>query len=85
MSLEALVGGKTSIFLDSMLRLRFAFSNNCSSPLDVSDRYRNLKAAWDSLTEAASHDHPRSFQVAVTVVLEQLKREELKKQNKMLT
>jgi hypothetical protein len=82
MSLEALVGGKTSIFLDSMLRLRSSFSNNCSSPLDVSDRYHNLKAAWDSLMEAASHGHPRSFQVAVTVVLEQLKREELKKQNK---
>jgi hypothetical protein len=32
--------------------------------------------------EAASHGHPRSFQVAVTVVLEQLKREELKKQRK---
>jgi hypothetical protein len=32
--------------------------------------------------EAASHGHPRGFQVAVTVVLEQLKREELKKQNK---
>jgi hypothetical protein len=32
--------------------------------------------------EAASHDHPQSFQVAVTVVLEQLKREELKKQRK---
>jgi hypothetical protein len=44
--------------------------------------YSNLKAAWDSLMEAASHDHPRSFQVAVTVVLEQLKREELRKQNK---
>jgi hypothetical protein len=29
--------------------------------------------------EAASHGHPCSFQVAVTVVLEQLKREELKK------
>jgi hypothetical protein len=50
--------------------------------LDVSDRYSNLKDAWDSLMEAASHGHPRSFQVAVTVVLEQLKREELKKQNK---
>jgi hypothetical protein len=65
-----------------MLRLRSSFSNNCSSPLDVSDRYHNLKAAWDSLMEAASHGHPRSFHVAVTVVLEQLKREELKKQNK---
>jgi hypothetical protein len=32
--------------------------------------------------EAASHGHPPSFQVAVTVVLEQLKSEELKKQNK---
>jgi hypothetical protein len=27
--------------------------------------------------EAASHGNPRSFQVAVTVVLKQLKREEL--------
>jgi hypothetical protein len=32
--------------------------------------------------EAASHGHPRSFQVTVMVALEQLKREELKKQNK---
>jgi hypothetical protein len=32
--------------------------------------------------EAASNGHPRSFQVAVTVVLEQLKREELKRQSK---
>jgi hypothetical protein len=32
--------------------------------------------------EAASHGHPQSFQVAVTVVLEQSKREELKKQSK---
>jgi hypothetical protein len=32
--------------------------------------------------ETASHGNPRSFQVAVTVVLEQLKREELKRQNK---
>jgi hypothetical protein len=50
---------------------------------DVSDRYGNLKAAWDSLVEAANHGHPRAFQVAVTVVLEQLKREQqLKKQRK---
>jgi hypothetical protein len=48
---------------------------------DVSDRYNNLKASWDSLMEAASHDNPRSFQVAVTVVLEQLKREEMKRNN----
>jgi hypothetical protein len=65
-----------------MFRLRLSFSNNRSSSLDVSDRYSNLKAAWDSLMEAASNGHPRSFQVAVTVVLEQFKREELKKQNK---
>jgi hypothetical protein len=32
--------------------------------------------------KVASHGHPQSFQVAVTVVLEQLKREELKKQRK---
>jgi hypothetical protein len=32
--------------------------------------------------EAASHGHLRSFQVVITVVLEQLKREELKKQRK---
>jgi hypothetical protein len=48
---------------------------------DVSDRYNNLKASWDSLMEAASHGNPRSFYVAVTVVLEQLKREELKRKN----
>jgi hypothetical protein len=82
MSLEALVGVKLSSLFDSMFRLRSSYSNNCSSPLYVSDRYSNLKAAWDSLMEAASHSHPRSFQVAVTVVLEQLKREELRKQNK---
>jgi hypothetical protein len=32
--------------------------------------------------EVASHGNPRSFQVAVTVVLEQLKREEMKRENK---
>jgi hypothetical protein len=32
--------------------------------------------------EPASHGNPRSFQVAVTVVLEQLKREELKRKNR---
>jgi hypothetical protein len=34
--------------------------------------------------EAANHGHPYGFQVAVTVVLEQLKREQLKKQRKDL-
>jgi hypothetical protein len=38
--------------------------------------------AWDSLVAAANHGHPHGFQVAVTVVLEQLKREQLKKQRK---
>jgi hypothetical protein len=31
--------------------------------------------------DAASHGNPRSFQVAITVVLEQLKWEELKRKN----
>jgi hypothetical protein len=53
----------------------------CSLSSDVSDRYNNLKASWDSLMEAASHGNPRSFYVAVTVVLEQLKKEELKRKN----
>jgi hypothetical protein len=83
MALEALVGGKHShLHFDSMLAPGSLFLNNCSSASDVSDRYSNLKAAWDSLMEAASHGHPQSFQVAATVVLEQLKREELKKQRK---
>jgi hypothetical protein len=83
MALEALVGGKHShLHFDTMFMLGPLFLSNCSSASDVSDRYSNLKAAWDSLMEAASHGHPRSFQVAVTVVLEQLKREELKKQRK---
>jgi hypothetical protein len=80
MALEALVGGKyLHLHLDSMLA---PGSNNRSSVTDVSDRYSNLKAAWDSLVEAANHGHPHSFQVAVTVVLEQLKREQLQKQRK---
>jgi hypothetical protein len=65
-----------------MLRIRSSYSNNCSLPLDFSDRYSNLKASWDNLMEAASHGNPRSFQVAVTVVLQQLKMEELKRKNK---
>jgi hypothetical protein len=62
-----------------MLKLRSSYSDNCSLLLDVSDRYSNLKDSWDSLMEVASHGNPRSFQVAVTVVLEQLKREELRR------
>jgi hypothetical protein len=53
-----------------------------SSISDVSDRYNNLKAAWDILVEAANHGHPRAFQVAVTVVLEQLKREQSEKKQR---
>jgi hypothetical protein len=62
--------------------LKLKPSNNCSLLLDVSNRYSNLKASWDSLMEAASQGNPRSFQVVVTVVLEQLKREELRRKNK---
>jgi hypothetical protein len=49
-----------------------------SSSSDMSDRYNNLKAAWDSLMEAAEHASPQAFHVVVTVVLEQLKRDKLK-------
>jgi hypothetical protein len=58
--------------------LDFFAPNLGSSSLDVSDRYNHLKSAWDSLVEAANRGHPRAFQVAVTVVLEQLKWEQLK-------
>jgi hypothetical protein len=47
----------------------------------MSDRYNNLKAAWDSLMEAAEHANPQGFCVAVTVVLEHLKRDELKRKS----
>jgi hypothetical protein len=60
----------------------FLLPNTHTSVSDVSDRYNSLKAAWDSLVEAANHGHPHAFQVAVTVVLEQLKREQMKKQRK---
>jgi hypothetical protein len=76
MALEALVGGKCFCpFLDFMPAFGFLAPNIASSILDVSDRYNNLKMAWESLVEAADHGHPHAFQVAVTVVLEQLKRE----------
>jgi hypothetical protein len=65
-----------------MFKFQISLSTRiCSLSSDVSDRYNNLKASWDSLMEPASHGNPRSFFIAVTVVLEQLKREELKRQN----
>jgi hypothetical protein len=65
-----------------MLKFQISLSTRiCSLSSDVSDWYNNLKASWDSLMEAASHGNPRSFYVAVTVVLEQLKRDELKRKN----
>jgi hypothetical protein len=83
MALEALVGGKCfrPLLVFALTSGFLALDTHCSV-LDVSDRYNNLKAAWDSLVEAANHGHPRAFQVAVTVVLEQLKREQRKKQRK---
>jgi hypothetical protein len=60
----------------------FLAPNIHSSVSDVFDRYNNLKAAWDSLVEAANHGHPRAFQVAVTVVQEQLKREQPEKKQR---
>jgi hypothetical protein len=47
----------------------------------VFDRYNNPKAARDSLIEAAEHANARGFYVAVTVVLERLKKEELKRKD----
>jgi hypothetical protein len=65
-----------------MFKFYISLSTRTSSlSSDVSDRYNNLKASWDSLMEAASHGNPRSFYIAVVVVLEQLKREELKRKN----
>ena len=45
----------------------------------MSDRHNNLKAAWDRLMEAAEHSSLQGFRVAVTVILEQLKKDELKR------
>jgi hypothetical protein len=68
MALEALVGGKCSgLLFDFAPVFGFLTPNIHSSAPNVSDRYNNLKAAWDSLVEAANHGHPRAFQVAVTV------------------
>jgi hypothetical protein len=47
----------------------------------MSDRYNNLKAARDSMMEAAEHASPQGFYVAITVVLEQIKRDELKRKS----
>jgi hypothetical protein len=62
-----------------VLALGFLAPNLDSYASDVSDRYNHLKVAWDSLVEAANRGHPHAFQVAVTVVLERLKREQPKK------
>jgi hypothetical protein len=76
MALEALVGGRyLQLLLDIRAHIWIFAPNDHSSVPDVSDRYNNLKAAWDSLVEAANRGHPHAFQVAVMVVLEQLKRE----------
>jgi hypothetical protein len=45
------------------------------------DRYNNLKAVWDSLMEAAEHASPKGFHVVVIVVLEQLKKDDLKRKS----
>jgi hypothetical protein len=53
----------------------------CSFSSDVSDSYNNLKATWDSLMEAAEHASPQGFRIAVTVVLERLKKDDLKRKS----
>jgi hypothetical protein len=47
----------------------------------MSDRYNNLNVAWDSLMETVEHASPQVFHVVVTMVLEQLKRDELKRKS----
>jgi hypothetical protein len=80
MSLEALVAIRLLSLFESHVQVQSPCPTIiCSSLSDVSDRYNNLKAAWDSLMEAAEHANPRGFYVAVMVVLERLKREELKR------
>jgi hypothetical protein len=64
-----------------MLKFQIPYSSRIYSLPDFSDRYSNLKASWDSLMEAAERSNPQSFYVAVTVVLERLKREELRRKN----
>jgi hypothetical protein len=65
-----------------MLKFQIPCSTIIGSPSsDVSDKYNDLKASWDSMMEAAEHGNPQSFYVAVTVVLEKMKREELKRKN----
>jgi hypothetical protein len=82
MSLEALVGGKIfTLFRPHVQVQSSCLMIFCSSSSDVSNRYNNLKATWDSLMEVAKHASPQGFHVAVTVVLERLKREELKRKN----
>ena len=44
-------------------------------------RYNNLKAACDSLVAAANRAGPHALGVALTVVLEKLKRDELKRKS----
>jgi hypothetical protein len=82
MSLQALMAVRSSSSSESHVQVQIPCSTIiCSPSSDVSDRYNNVKAAWDSLIEAAEHANPRSFYVAVTVVLERLKKEELKRKS----
>jgi hypothetical protein len=68
MALEALVGGKRfRPLLDLMPAFRFLAPNIDSSASDVSDRYNNLKTAWESLVEAANHGHPHAFLLTVKI------------------
>jgi hypothetical protein len=42
-----------------MPKFQIPYSTKIYSPSDVSDRYNNLKASWDSLMEAANHGNPK--------------------------
>jgi hypothetical protein len=58
MSLEALVGVRSSSSFDSHVQTSDLTFNKLFFSSDASDRYNNLKASWDSLMEAASHGNP---------------------------
>jgi hypothetical protein len=69
-NLEVVIGGESLSSFESYVQVQIpCLMIIRSSSSDMSNRYNNLKAAWDSLMEAAEHASPQGFRVAVTVVL----------------
>jgi hypothetical protein len=82
MSLEALIGGKIFILM--------WISCSSSDPMFNENMFPLFRCVWQvqqpesllgQLDESCRTRRPRSFYVAVTMVLERLKREELKRKN----